>query len=362
MPVQQERTEKSGFFIPDLCSVQAVFLLVLVGELLAIVLSVNRQGLQQFTWQGFAMVSLFVQWTVLVSAAGLCQLRRRLAGGSRAYAAAASYVWVLLVTLAISALAQWLLGGMFNTGEWHFDYWQLLGNLVISAVLAGIALRYFYLAQELRQRQRAELEARVQALQSRIRPHFLFNSMNSIASLIGSDAAAAERAVEDLAALFRATLSQTTTEVSIAEEVELCRRYLSIETLRLGARLTVEWHIDALPRNVPIPGLSLQPLLENAIYHGIQTRPEGGRIRIDGEYREGWVRLAVSNPLPAAPAADHKGNRMALDNIARRLQALYGDDAGVGSAQDAGEFIARLYYRPPLQPPTETAAAQVSPA
>ena len=350
MPVQQDQraADKSSFFIPDLCSVQAVFLLVLVAELLAIVLTVDRYGLLQFTWQSFATLSLFVQWTVLLCAAGLCQLRVRLAYWPRAYAAAASYGCVLAVTALVSVLAQWLLSGFARGSEWHFDYWQLLDNLLISAVLAGIVLRYFYLAQELRQRQRAELEARLQALQSRIRPHFLFNSMNSIASLIGSDPVAAETAIEDLATLFRATLSQVSTEVSIAEETELCRRYLNIEQLRLGARLRVEWFIEALPAALPIPSLSLQPLLENAIYHGIQVLAEGGCIRIDGEYKEGWVRLAVSNPLSGVVANEHKGNRMALDNIARRLQALYGEDAGVSSEQDPQQFTARLFYRADL--------------
>jgi two-component system sensor histidine kinase AlgZ len=347
MPVQQDQraADKSSFFIPDLCSVQAVFLLVLVAELLAIVLTVNRSGLQQFTWQAFATLSLFVQWTVLLAAAGLCQLRARLGNWPRASAAALSYGWVLVVTAAVSAVVQWLIGDFSHAGIWRFDYWQLLDNLLISAVLGGIALRYFYLAQELRQRQRAELEARVQALQSRIRPHFLFNSMNSIASLIGSDPAAAESAIEDLATLFRATLSQVSVEVSMAEEIELCRRYLNIEQLRLGARLQVQWRIDALPGALPIPGLCLQPLLENAIYHGIQTLAEGGCVGIEGEYKDGWVRLAVSNPLPAASAREHKGNRMALDNIARRLQALYGEDAGVAAEQDQNNYIARLFYR-----------------
>lgn len=363
MPVQQDQrtADKSSFFIPDLCSVQAVFLLVLVAELLAIVLTVNRYGLQQSTWQSFATLSLFVQWTVLLAAAGLCQLRAHLGNWPRASAAALSYVWVLAVTAVVSAVAQWLIGDFSHTGIWRFDYWQLLDNLLVSAVLGGIALRYFYLAQELRQRQRAELEARVQALQSRIRPHFLFNSMNSIASLIGSDPHAAESAIEDLATLFRATLSQVAVEVSMAEEIELCRRYLNIEQLRLGARLQLQWRIDELPDTLPIPGLCLQPLLENAIYHGIQTLPEGGCIGIDGEYKDGWVRLAVSNPLPAARARVHKGNRMALDNIARRLQALYGEDAGVAAEQDQHNYIARLFYRVSESAPRIDRNRQVEP-
>ncbi len=337
--------DRGGFFIPDLCHVQAVFLLVLVGELLAIVLSIARVGLEQFSWQSFATISLFVQWTVLLSAAGLCWLRRRLVDWPRASAAALSYLWVLLVTATVSVSSQWLLGDMLNGKPWQLDGWQVLDNLVISAVLAGIALRYFYLAQELRQRQRAELEARIQALQSRIRPHFLFNSMNSIASLIGSDPAVAEAAVEDLATLFRATLSQVTTEVTIADELELCRRYLRIEQLRLGDRLALEWALDELPQQLPIPSLTLQPVLENAIYHGIQARPDGGCIRVYGHYRAEIVTLEVSNPLAEIRAENGKGNRMALDNIGRRLQALYGEDAGVESEQRDGVFITKLRYR-----------------
>ncbi|HSB97855.1 MAG TPA: sensor histidine kinase [Spongiibacteraceae bacterium] len=347
---QQGTTTRGGFFIPDLCSVQAVFFLVLVAELLALVLAVGGAGLRHFSWQQFATISLFVQWTVLLSAGMLCRLRVVLARWPPERVAAVGYAAVLGITAALSIAAQWLMGALLGGGNWRLDYWSLLDNMLICAVLAGIALRYLYLTQQLRQRQRAELEARLDALQARIRPHFLFNSMNSIASLIGSDPLAAEAAVEDLASLFRATISQTSVEVTVAEELDLCRRYLRIEQLRLGARLQIEWRVEALPATLPIPNLSLQPLVENAIYHGIQELPEGGTVYIDAEYKEGWVRIAVSNPLPGG-AGHHKGNRMALDNIAHRLQALYGDDAGVRHEQRAGatprdsQFITRLYYR-----------------
>jgi two-component system sensor histidine kinase AlgZ len=348
---RESTAARSGFFIPDLCNAQAVLLLVLVVELLALVLSIGSGGLRYFDWGRFAALSLFVQWTALLSAAVLCRLRTGLAHWPRATAAGVGYAAVLAITVLVDCCAQWLTGPLLDVADWRFDYWQLLDNTAISAVLSGIALRYLYVAQQLRERQRAELEARVEALQARIRPHFLFNTMNSIASLIGSDPAAAEAAVEDLATLFRATLSQRSAEVTIADEVELCRRYLRIEQLRLGNRLRVEWALDAVPGGLPIPSLSLQPLVENAIYHGIQARPQGGCIRIEGEYSERRVRLTISNPLPDGHAAPRGGNRMALDNIAHRLQALYGDDAGVShavhSGADAGEFVADLFYRIP---------------
>jgi len=341
---ETRNAEPSAFFIPDLCTVRAVFLLVLVAELLTVVLGISRFGLRGFSWQAFATLSLFVQWIFLLSAFGLCRLRSRLMFWSRAGAAALCYCWVLLVTACASVIAQVLLHDVENSAP-AIDSWQVLENILISAVLAGIALRYFYLAQELRQRQRAELEARIQALQSRIRPHFLFNSMNSIASLIGIDPAAAEAAVEDLAALFRASLAQASTEVTIAEEVELCRRYLRIEQWRLGPRLQIDWRLDELPDTLPIPGLSLQPLLENAVYHGVQARPEGGLIAVRGSWHDGWVRLEVSNPLLPEQSPPHRGNRMALDNIGRRLQALYGEDAGIATEYHDQQFKARMFYR-----------------
>lgn len=340
-------TDPVVFFIPDLCNVQAVFLLVLVAELLALVLGVNRMGLRDFSWQGFALISLGVQWTVLLCAAGLCQLRPRLAYWPRAQAAALAYLLVLAITGMVSLASQWLQSGLLAE-HWQIDGWGLLDHLLIGAVLAGITLRYFYLTQELRLQQKAELEARVQALQSRIRPHFLFNSMNSIASLIGSDPVAAEQAVEDLAGLFRASLAQTSTEVSLEEELVLCRCYLRIEQLRLGDRLHVDWDLADVPTTLLIPSLSLQPLLENAIYHGIQARPTGGTVTVTGRYQAGELRFTVSNPLGTTLVDPHRGNKMAMENIGYRLRALYGEAAGLTTRHNNNMFCAELFYRPRL--------------
>ena len=343
-------TDTTVFFIPDLCNAQAVFLLVLVAELMAMVLGIARMGLREISWQGFALTSLGVQWTVLLSAAGLCQLRPRMANWPRAQAAAISYALVLLATLLVSLGSQYLLGGLLED-SWQPDFWVLGEHLLVGAVLAGITLRYFYLTQELRLRQKAELEARIQALQSRIRPHFLFNSMNTIASLIAIDPVAAENAVEDLAGLFRASLAQTSAEVSLDEELALCRRYLRMEQLRLGDRLQVQWDLDGVPTALLIPALSLQPLLENAVYHGIQARAEGGTVTVSGHYRDGELRLQVCNPIADGNTPPRSGNRMAVDNIGHRLRALYGEDAGVNARQIDNNYCAELFYRPRDQTP-----------
>lgn len=326
------------FFIPDLCNVQSVLFLVLVAELLAIVLELAGSGVNAFSWQSFSLTSLFVQWVFLLSAALLCQLRPVLSDRPLAWAAPICYLAILAV-VAVSSIVGQRLVGSGGLEPRAVDYWDLLTHVLICAVLAGIVLRYFYLTQQLRLRQRAELQARIQALQSRIRPHFLFNSMNIIASLIAVDQDAAERAVEDLAGLFRASLAEAQTEVSLAEELELCRRYARLEQCRLGDRLQMNWQVDEALTQLPVPSLCLQPLVENAIYHGIQQLPAGGTVTIKADYQQGVLTLEVINPMiaagdeqpvsPARAGAVSSGNQLAQANIAMRLQALYGSRASL---------------------------------
>src|SRR5690554_5410204 len=216
-------------------------------------------------------MSFQVQWVVLVSAVILCRLRPRLRRWPPLRAGAVSYAVVLLVTLVFSILGQLLMRGFFNL-PLKINLWELATSLLTAAILAGIGLRYLYLQQQLRNQQQGELDARIQALQSRIRPHFLFNSMNSIASLIATEPETAERVVEDLSELFRASLAEPTL-IPIDAELALCRRYLEIEKLRLDKRLQVDWQVEPLPASTQIPSLLLQPLLENAVVHGIEPLP-----------------------------------------------------------------------------------------
>ena len=342
------KSPPQDFFIPDLCNVQAVLFLVLVAELLAIVLELAANGVASFNWMSLSLTSLFVQWVFLLSAALLCQLRPRLIDWPLPRAAGLCYVLILLVATFTSIVGQGLLGGGLNGAGWAVNQPQLYTHILICAVLAGIALRYFYLTQQLRLNQRAELQARIQALQSRIRPHFLFNSMNIIASLIAVDQEAAETAVEDLAGLFRASLAEAETEVSLAEELELCRRYTRIEQLRLGDRLQLDWQVSQVPAQLKIPSLTLQPLLENAIYHGIQQRPQGGTVAVIANYEQGVLTLRVINPTAEVTAHNtaqpHDGNQLAVDNIHRRLQALYGTKAGLTREMESQQHVATITY------------------
>jgi two-component system, LytTR family, sensor histidine kinase AlgZ len=343
-------TGTRGLLIPDLCSARAVLFLLLIGVLLALTLELFASGLEIFDWIGLGRASVFILWNVLASAACLCVLRARIASWPLAAGATLACTLVLAVCLASNLACQLLLGAVWSGTASGVDPWWLARDALICALLGGAALRYFHLQGELLRQQRAELAARVASLQARIRPHFLFNSMNIIASLIPLDPDGAERAVEDLSELFRASLREGATTVPLADELELCERYLRLEQLRLGERLVIERALAPVPAGVRIPPLSVQPLLENAIYHGVQTRPEGGTVRLELRADGRTLRVEVSNPLPAEPRRAGQGAGIALANIRDRLAAIYGERAGLGTASVEGRFVARLAL--PLTPPT----------
>lgn len=206
-----------------------------------------------------------------------------------------------------------------------------------------------------RRQQQAELQARLQSLQARIQPHFLFNSLNSIASLIASHPEEAEDAVLDLSDLFRASLANPNTLSTWHAELAIAKRYLSIEQYRLGTRLHTQWHCDGVPDDLPMPHLTLQPLLENAVIYGIQPSIQGGSIEVTAAYIKGVFTLQVSNPfmLNVAPS-NPLGTRLALNNIEARLKVLFGSTARLVTQQQLDRYTTRLSYtcsRPSAEAP-----------
>lgn len=345
MAESNDRSDRPGeddFFLPDLCQAQSILFLVMVAELLVIVMVLGASDLMDFSWLQLGLSSLFVQWVVLSSAGMLCNMRPWLRRMTPVAATVTGYGLILSLTLLFSVGAEWLI----KTDGWGMRETGAVGrNLLVAAVMTGIAFRYFFLQHQLRQQEKAELNSRIQALQSRIRPHFLFNSMNIIASLIDVDPRTAEDVVEDLSVLFRASLNDSGSEpVPLAEELDLCRKYVHIESLRLDDRLKIAWHVDVDPGRVRIPLLTLQPLLENAIYHGIQPNPEGGLVDVSIRQEDKRLVIEITNPLAPASYSHARGNRMALDNIRRRLEAIYGSDARVTTEQDTVCFRTRIVY------------------
>jgi two-component system sensor histidine kinase AlgZ len=225
--------------------------------------------------------------------------------------------------------------------------------------VCAAALRYTYVFQQWRLRVEGEARARIGALQARIRPHFLYNSMNTIAALTRSDPARAEDAVLDLADLFRASLDERRGLITLAEELEATRTYQRIEQLRLGARLRVRWDVQELPQKALVPALTLQPLLENAIGHGVENLPDGGEVTVEGTCADGMLLLTVRNPLPLDGATDDVGQErglgIALDNIRERLALLFGTRASIAAGRDGDEFAVQLRL-PVTEAPPESRA------
>jgi two-component system, LytTR family, sensor histidine kinase AlgZ len=276
-------------------------------------------------------------------------------------ASAIALALLLAVTLVISEATYWIgarwidrfnlsVGYLFPQDHAGF----LVRNLCIAFIVSALALRYFFVTSEWRRHVEMKARLRIDALQARIRPHFLFNSMNTIAALTRSDPGLAEEAVEDLADLFRANLRETRIHIPLKEELEVARLYQRIEQLRLGRRLQVRWEIEDLPLDTMVPSLVVQPLLENAIYHGIEPLPDGGMVVITGSRMGEAIELKVANPVPTSkPGTGHAGNRIALDNIRERLELAFPGRARVDVAQAEGQYVVTLAF--PLSGASATA-------
>ena len=339
-------------YLPDFCEPHAVLAVVLVASLVALVLALARQSVSGELWTELARTSGYLLWTTLLCAALLCRARPWLARQTLQKSTLAALGMIVGAVTVVSECIYWFghswdarLGapsGLFPTEHAAF----LLPNVAIGAIVGGLALRYFYVSNEWRRSVEFEARARFRALQARIRPHFLFNSMNTIAALTRTDPVRAEEAIEDLADLFRVALAESRTEINLREEIEIARIYQRIEQLRLGSRLEVRWDIDTLPPNAMVPGLLLQPLLENAIGHGIEPLPQGGTVTVIGRIADGMISLEVGNPVAARARSTRPGHRMALDNIRQRLELVFPGRTSV-SVDDAGDAY-RVTLRFPL--------------
>ncbi len=337
------------FYLPDFCTSRAVLAVVLIVELTALVLALSRFNDEIGFWLELARSSIFLLWIGLTSTAVLCWSGSLLRNLTAAQISLAVLGLIAAVITIISAVA-WRAGqaemvealGMTPLfPRAFFDF--TLRTLTIGFVVTALALRYFYVAHEWQRNVEMQVRSRVHALQARIRPHFLFNSMNTIASLTRSNPALAESAVQDLADLFRANLSEKRNTITLAEELEVARIYQRIEKLRLGERLRVDWNISQLPMQALVPGLLLQPLLENAIYHGVEPEPEGGVVTVTGELAGGLVTVVVRNRVPERQS-DREGNNLALSNIKERLSLMYGERALVKAGRFDAEYIVTLRF------------------
>lgn len=302
--------------LPDMRNLGVQLRVLVLANVMALIASALRSESPQEIWQVLLQISAALQPVLLAAMLLLYVLHRWLVRLPYRQ----GVLMVFLIVLLLTAALQFAAGGLFGIASAP----SLLRLWLFSSIVTGTLLWYFNMRS--RALSPAVTEARLQALQARIRPHFLFNSINAVLSLIRSDPHRAETALEDLADLFRVLMADNRQLVPLQGEIALCRQYLALETLRLGDRLKIAWNIDPAANAALIPPLLLQPLLENAVYHGIEPSHAGGEIVINITRIGNEVHLTLSNPY-RRNGQHHTGNKMALNNIRERL-ALHFDAEG----------------------------------
>lgn len=332
-------------YLPDFCAAGAIFIVVLVAELVAILLTLASHTQPGTFLTELAKMSMFILWLALLGAAILCKARPWVErfGATKAFVICFFLLELLSLVLAeVTYQLTGIYGEAVIINDTHAGF--ILRTFAISSIVIALAMRYLYISSEWRRSIVLEAQARISALQALIRPHFLFNSMNTIASLTRSDPNRAEEAVEDLADLLRANLGGSKDRTSLKEELEVAAIYQRIEKLRLGDRLSVNWNVGELPMWALIPSLTIQPLLENAIYHGIELLPDGGEVTVSGTRSDDDLEIEIRNPVPLDPSASRGGNQMALANIRQRFELAYGTKATLSVDESDDAFSVKLRF------------------
>ena len=317
--------------LPDFCNLGTwLRVLIAVNAIAMAVAAWNSGGVERWLLD-FSMASVYVEPTVLLTLIVLCVGQQRLATLPGALGGT--------VVVAIAAAAGWLTGTLMT---W-LDPDPVGRTWLWSALVAAVLLAWFDLA--IRARSPAVTEAKMMALTARIRPHFLFNSLNAVLGIMRSEPRRAEAALEELAELFRVLMRDNRELVPLSEEIALARQYLGIERLRLGDRLSVRWDVDACPPDALVPPLMLQPLLENAVYHGVEPLA-AGEIVIRLARQDDQVLIELTNPCPPQ-ATGSGGNHMALANIRERLLLFFDLEASLDTVQEEERYrvVIRLPYR-----------------
>ncbi|MHA3983346.1 sensor histidine kinase [Acinetobacter venetianus] len=327
---QSRQMNSSGsYFFTKIGQWQHLLELIVASNVLAMVLALaEARSWEALEWLRFLQFMFFINWVILSFSAFVDYFQEFFAKFSQKVALTLGFLLlqmiVLFTTCAVNIIQFWATRStqfseeiLFHGASLHLGYGVLLG---------AFCLRYLYMREQWLNQQYSELNARIQAMQARIHPHFLFNSLNSVVSLIAIDPDKAENMLISLSRLFRASFQELKL-VSLDEEIDLCQQYLSIEKMRLGERLNVEWNIQATPielKRVTIPLLTLQPLLENSIFHGVESVLQPSTISVLVEILQNQVSIVITNPYSHDKIKSRKGNGIAIENVEQRLKAYYG--------------------------------------
>ena len=321
---------RQGRRLPNLRNLGVSLRILVIVNLMLLIAAVMQAPAPTAILPGLARISAMAQPLLLLSLLLLYALNPLLQKLPYRWGAAA----FLLAPCALASLLHYLGRDLLPHA-----LPALTQSWLLCLTVAALLLHYFDLRR--RALSPAVTEARLQALQARIRPHFLFNSINAVLSLMRNHPRRAETALEDMAELFRVLMSDNRELVPLAQELALCRQYLALEKLRLDERLSVNWQIDAMPPDALVPPLVLQPLLENAVYHGIEPLPEGGEVTIHIYMERHQVNIVLSNPLARQPV-HQGGNRMALSNIRERLALHFDVEASLSCRSEAGRYLVHI--------------------
>jgi two-component system sensor histidine kinase AlgZ len=326
--------------LPDFRNLGTILRVVLAVNAMTIVAAlVKEPQVELWTTQWIDMTALVEPYLIVELA-----ILYTLAPWLFRQAASMSAFVIAAVTVVVGLGLHALIGRPYSDAPF-----ALVRHLLLALSAYAVLVIYFNLRAKALSP--AIAESRLQALQARIRPHFLFNSINAVLSLVRSDPKQAETALLDMADLFRVLMRDNRELVPIADEVELCRQYLELEKLRLTDRLQVEWHLNNMPEDALVPPLLLQPLLENAVYHGIEPLATPGVVSINIFAKGGDVHAILRNPYRSEGGRHHAGNKMALGNIRERLK-LHFDAEGTLESR-----VRDTMYEVHIRMPYRTAAA-----
>lgn len=327
---QSRQLPPSGsYFFTKIGQWQHLLELIVASNVLAMVLALAEAR----SWHALDGIHVlqyivFINWVVLSFSALVDHFQNFFSYFSQKTALILGFILlqliVLFTTCAVNLLQYWASRSVPFSAEMLFQGTGL--HLSYGLLLGAFCLRYLYVREQWLNQQYSELNARIQAMQARIHPHFLFNSLNSVVSLIAIDPEKAEQMLINLSRLFRASFQELKL-VSLSEEIDLCQHYLSIEKMRLGERLKVEWNIQATPielKQVKIPLLTLQPLLENSIFHGVEKILQPSTISVLVEILQNQVSIVITNPYSHDTIKSTRGNGIAIENVEQRLRAYYG--------------------------------------
>lgn len=315
---------------------RVVIWVVLAAEGLAAVLTLAGDA-PLGRWIRFGLLSLMVQWVALLTLGGLYLLRQRLRDSKPQFIAYLALALLLLSSWSVLVLSDLLLGDLWRVSEEaRFDV--LLRVTGIALIVGWMALAAFQNHWRLRQLAVRAKQAELAALQARVRPHFLFNTLNTGAALVHNHPDEAEHLLLDLADLFRAALGGPR-EIPLHEEIALIERYLEIESLRFRERLRVRWTRPEPMPDALVPALSLQPLVENAIKHGIERIAGGGEIDIRIDSDERGIVIVIANPMPAEPSRASAGHNVGLPASLAQIEAYTEGRGSVVAKTEDGRFI-----------------------